>query len=58
VSATNDHGCFQLNIVHVAKVGGNVSLFYDPAINARVAHDLWLDQGWAPWSVCRGGACQ
>jgi hypothetical protein len=28
---------------------------YDPLINSVVAHGLWLDQGWRPWS-CRWAA--
>lgn len=39
-------GLFQLNRVH----GGDELL--DPATNVAVAYQLWLDQGWAPWS-CR-----
>ena len=48
-----NYGLFQLNAIHRARVGGDLSLFYDPETNVRVAYDLWSAQGWAPWG-CRG----
>ena len=27
--------------------------FFDPAVNVRIAHDLWLESGWSPWYASR-----
>lgn len=43
-------GLFQINVVHSARVGGDLQSLYDPAINTSVAYAIWLDQGWGPWS--------
>lgn len=48
-------GLFQVNVsAHAWRVGGDVSLLLDAAINIAVAHDIWLDAGesWSPWG-CR-----
>jgi hypothetical protein len=56
VSPTNDHGLFQINIVHQATftsvTGQPWSAVYDALTNTRYAKWLYDRQGWAPWS-CR-----
>lgn len=56
VSPTNDHGLFQINIVHrdqfAAVTGHPWSAVYDPEINTRYAKWLYDQQGWRPWT-CR-----
>ena len=54
VSPTNDHGLFQINIVHrheFERVTGQPwSMRYDPFWNARYAKHLYDTQGWGPWA--------
>ena len=56
VSKTNDHGLFQINIVHKESftdvTGQPWSAIYDPVWNAKFAKWLWTEQGWKPW-VCK-----
>ena len=49
-SPTNDYGLMQINGVHAAQVGGNLSALYDPATNLRVAASVRAGSGWAAWS--------
>ncbi|HAS13406.1 MAG TPA: hypothetical protein DCS55_23305 [Acidimicrobiaceae bacterium] len=55
VSPTNDHGLFQINIVHrgqfEAVTGAPWSSVYDPELNTIYARHLYAQQGWSPW-VC------
>jgi hypothetical protein len=37
---------------HAHRVGGNLEALDDPAVNTRVAHEIWREQGWRPWPVC------
>jgi hypothetical protein len=57
VSPTNDHGLFQINIVHKAnftKVTGQPwSAIYDPLYNSVYAKWLYDRSGWKPWSCKR-----
>ena len=59
VSPTNDHGLFQINIVHKAdfqRVTGQAwSQVYDPYWNTYYAKWLFDRQGWGPWT-CRHAA--
>ena len=25
---------------------------YDPVVNVRIAHEIWLERGWAAWPYC------
>jgi hypothetical protein len=56
VSATNDHGLFQINAVHrgqfEAVTGQPWSAVYDPYWNTVYAKWLYDHQGWSPWA-CR-----
>ena len=52
VSRTNDHGLFQINWIHSAKVGGDLNKLYNPQINVAIAYQIYSDSGWTPWSVC------
>jgi hypothetical protein len=56
VSPTNDHGLFQINIVHQADftrvTGQPWSAVYDQLYNSLYAKALYDRQGWAPWT-CR-----
>jgi hypothetical protein len=57
VSPTNDHGLFQINIVHKAnftKVTGQPwSAIYNPLYNTVYAKWLYDREGWEPWSCKR-----
>jgi hypothetical protein len=57
VSPTNDHGLFQINIVHRADftrvTGQPWSAVYDQLQNTRYAKSLYDRQGWAPWTCKR-----
>lgn len=57
VSPTNDHGLFQINIVHRAQftrvTGQPWSAVYDPFWNAVYAKWLYDQQGWSPWTCAR-----
>ena len=54
VSPTNDHGLFQINIVHRAEfervTGQPWSKVYDARWNTVYARHLHASQGWRPWS--------
>lgn len=56
VSRTNDHGLFQINIVHRARfsevTGQPWEAVYDAGWNAVYAKWLYDRSGWGPWS-CR-----
>ena len=55
-SATADSGLFQINDVHLARARGQS--MYSPEVNVRVAHDIWAEQGWCPWTTARiAGYC-
>ena len=45
-------GLFQLHPIHQARVGGDLSLLFDPEINTEIAHDLYVASGWGPWRAC------
>ena len=57
VSPTNDHGLFQINIVHrgqfEAVTGAPWSSVYDPELNTVYARYLYGQQGWGPWTCAR-----
>lgn len=46
---SGNRGLFQINVIHYRRVGGQVSLLWDPEVNVRVAHEIWVEQGWRPW---------
>jgi hypothetical protein len=54
VSATDDHGLFQINAVHrgqfEAVTGAPWSSVYDPQLNTIYARHLYGQQGWGPWA--------
>lgn len=54
VSATDDHGLFQINAVHrgqfEAVTGAPWSSVYDPELNTIYARHLYAQQGWGPWT--------
>ena len=54
VSPTNDHGLFQINIVHRAQfervTGQPWSKVYDPFWNSVYAKWLRDQEGWSPWT--------
>lgn len=57
VSPTNDHGLFQINIVHrgqfEAVTGAPWSSVYDPELNTIYARHVYAQQGWSPWTCAR-----
>jgi hypothetical protein len=56
VSRTNDHGLFQINIVHKAAfsqvTGQPWAAVYDAHFNSQFARWMYDRQGWRPWT-CR-----
>ncbi len=45
-------GLFQIaHRYHTRRLAPGESLF-DPAVNVRVAHEIWLEQGSSPWPSC------
>jgi len=47
------YGLFQINCAsHRDKFDGPCERLYEPGVNVAVAHQIWLDQGWGPWT-CR-----
>ena len=59
VSATNDHGLFQINAIHrdefVQVTGQPWEKVYAPFWNTVDAKHLYDTQGWQPWT-CRHAA--
>ena len=57
VSPTDDHGLFQINIVHqgsFSRVTGQPwSAVYDARYNTQFAKWLYDRQGWRPWTCAR-----
>ena len=52
ISPYGDSGLFQIAPRwHYDKKQESESWF-DPTVNVRVAHQIWLDQGWLPWPYC------
>lgn len=49
-SPTNDYGLMQVNAVHAAKVGGDLSALYNPETNIRIAKQIRDGSGWKAWS--------
>lgn len=47
-----DYGLFQLNEIHAAKWPEFWEMWADPYWNTAKAYELWVDQGWRPWSAC------
>lgn len=50
--AAGNYGLFQVNGIHSALVGGDLSALYDPETNVRVAYSLYESRGWQPWGFC------
>ena len=55
LSPTADRGLMQINQVHRAKVGGDLSALFNPTTNIRVAYQVYQGAGWRAWSVCKNG---
>ena len=58
--AKGDRGLFQINYVNDPSMMSkglydNPSDLFDPAVNTRVAYELWKGGGWKPWSMTSGG---
>lgn len=59
--ATGDYsvGCFQINILgSLAKNRPTEAELKDPEVNVKFAYNMWKNQGWTPWSVCKNGKVQ
>lgn len=52
-NGTIDHGLFQINTCHKNRVDGDLSQLQDAETNVRIAHDIWSEQGWKPWSTAK-----
>lgn len=52
VSEGGHLGLFQLSPGHFRTYDQDLSRWYEPGVNTYVAHKLWQDYGWQPWS-CR-----
>lgn len=50
--SNGNYGLFQINAIHAWRVGGDLSLLLDPAVNVAVTCAIWLDWGdsWEPWA--------
>jgi len=51
-----ERGVFQLHPIHAGRFKAHGWAYqdaYDPVKNIVVAHELYLDQGWRPWFICR-----
>ena len=49
-------GLFQINTVHRARVAAHGYAWeqvLDPHVNTEIAHALWSEQGWRPWTCAR-----
>jgi len=56
---TTDYGVFQINSVHtkrVAKHGWTMEDMKDCQKNIDIAHEIWTEQGWIPWSSYKNGS--
>lgn len=52
ISRTNDYGVFQLNCRWQGRrVGGMCERFLDPILNIQIAHQIYMEQGWIPWTT-------
>lgn len=56
LSSTGDRGIFQVNFVHSDLVNGDLSALYNPAINVKVAYEVYSSAGWRAWSTYNSGA--
>lgn len=45
-------GLFQMACIHYKE---NPNALYDPEFNVAMAYQLWKEEGWEPWSVCKNG---
>lgn len=50
VGSAGERGVFQIHGVHAGRVEGSLDRLFRAEVNVRVAHELWLDQGWEPWT--------
>ncbi|MDZ7732233.1 MAG: transglycosylase SLT domain-containing protein [Acidimicrobiia bacterium] len=56
ISPTNDYGLMQINGVHRGRwraMGYSEADMLRPGPNLAVAHAIWAEQGWGPWSCAR-----
>lgn len=54
-NATTDYGLFQINSVHIARVG-DINKLLDPETNVRVAAQIHAEQSWWPWVTYWNGS--
>ena len=54
ISDTGDYGIFQINEVHIGRVGGDLTRLLIAEVNVRVAYEIWSAEGWVPWRSSRG----
>ena len=47
---TTDYGLFQINSIHVARVG-DINSLLDPDTNVRIAAQIHAEQSWTPWAT-------
>jgi len=56
VGSASERSVFQLHPIHDWRFGayfGGAANPWDPAQHVYVAHQIWLEQGWAPWACAR-----
>ncbi len=56
LGSAGERGMMQLAPIHDWRFGayfGGAANPWDPAQHVYVAHQIWLEQGWAPWSCAR-----
>lgn len=51
---STDYGLWQINSVHKELLAGKV--WMDPAVNAKMAFEVWKGSGWSAWSTFNNGA--
>ena len=55
---TLDWGYFQINTVHLTRVGLNLRDLLDCRANIDFAYQLFQERGFQPWSTYNNGACK
>lgn len=53
---TVDHGAFQINSIHLWRVGGDANKLLDCKTNIDVAYQIYKEQGFRPWVAYTNGA--
>lgn len=55
-NGTYDYGLCQINSIHLDHVGGDFNKLLDSDTNIRVAHEVYMSQGWTAWTCYKNGS--